>query len=69
MRVGMLYHSPIKAPTLPMRLKRQLSGGYVPDLLRGGVRTVRQEYPWPSTPLLHPLRGLYLYLVLQQESL
>ena len=30
------HNSPMKAPRLPMRLKRQLSGGYEPHLLRGG---------------------------------
>lgn len=30
-------HSPINAPTFPIRLKRQLSGGYVPHLLIRGT--------------------------------
>lgn len=56
----------MKAPTLPMRLKRQLSGGYVPHLLRGGgedrVRGGQEHRKAPFWPACSPLPYLCLFL-------
>lgn len=50
----------MKAPTLPMRLKRQLSGGYVPHLLRGGGEDRVRGAGAPEGPVLARLLSLAL---------
>lgn len=54
----------MKAPMLPMRLKRQLSGGYVPHLLRGGGQAQSERGRSTRGPLSWPTCSLLLYLCL-----